>query len=525
MRARTALARQVQDLTLAVGPADGSTTMGRRQFLAAAGGVAAVTATGLHRRYRHHASGTASPARVIVVGAGVAGLTCAYRLQQQGIVSTVLEASDRVGGRTRTLRGFFAAGQISEEGGEFIDTDHRRTRALAAELGLVLDNLPAGTPGNLKSNDFFFNGATYPYRHAQEAFQQLYPALHQDFLTCKALRYDNHPPGAVRLDQMSIAEWIDRRVPDGARSRFGALLTEAYTGEDAVATDQASAVNIISQLGQSPEKSLHLYGKEDDSYRIRGGNDQIATRLANRLGPGVVRLDSPLVAIRRHGREVVCSIANGAAVRDVAADHVVLALPFTTLRRTDFSGAGFSAAKRACIDELGMGTNSKLVLQFDERVWRIQGRDGYTESDLGTGSTWEQSVDQPGSQGLLALFTGGLASAAYGDVPAHAPASDQLRRHTAQVLDRLFPGISGYDNGLAYLNHWAADPYCYGSYSAYLIGQFSRFEGLEGLAEGPVHFCGEQCSDRFQGYIEGAVETGEHAATEVAQALGSGSPL
>jgi monoamine oxidase len=515
------LARQVQDLARAAGPHEGSATMGRRQFLAAAGGVVAITATD-HRWRRRRPPGAPSPARVIVVGAGVAGLTCAYRLQQQGIDSTVFEASGRVGGRTRTLRGFFAGGQISEEGGEFIDTDHRRTRALAAELGLELDNLPAGTPGNLKSNDFFFHGATYPYRRAQEAFRQLYPALHEDFLTCKALRYDHHPPGAVRLDQMSIAEWIDLRVPDGAQSQFGALLTEAYTGEDAVATDQASAVNIISQLGQSPEKSFHLYGKEDDVFRIRGGNDQIATRLANRLGSGVVHLDSPLVALRRGDRGVVCSIANGVAVTDTVADHVVLALPFTTLRRTDFSRAGFSAAKRACIEELGMGTNSKLVLQFDEPVWRVQGRDGYTESDLGTGSTWEQSVDQPGPEGLLALFTGGQASAAYGDVPAHAPASDHLRRHTTQVLDRLFPGISAYDNGLAYLNHWAADPYCYGSYSAYLVGQFSRFEGLEGLAEGPVHFCGEHCSDRFQGYIEGAVETGEHAATEVARALGSG---
>ena len=142
--------------------------------------------------------------RVVVVGAGVAGLVCAHRLWQHGVRCTVYEASDRVGGRTMTLRGYFAGGQIVEQGGEAIDTDHHAVRRLAAELGLRLDDTYAETPGGLRSNRFEFANRRYPYSQASRDFAAVYPALQRDLHA-----FATSPRTARELDEMSVADWLD----------------------------------------------------------------------------------------------------------------------------------------------------------------------------------------------------------------------------------------------------------------------------------------------------------------------------
>ena len=102
--------------------------------------------------------------RVVIVGAGVAGLTCAYRLRQAGIASRVFEASDRVGGRTWTLRNYFAEGQIAEHGGEFISLGQLEVQRLARELDLRLINVNRHEPGH---DTYFFDGVRYTVDEAK----------------------------------------------------------------------------------------------------------------------------------------------------------------------------------------------------------------------------------------------------------------------------------------------------------------------------------------------------------------------
>ena len=154
------------------------TTRGQVLRRGAAGLAAGVVATGWQPP--GWAGAASAPGRVVVVGAGVAGLTCAHRLRQHGIACAVYEASDRVGGRTKTLRGYFADGQIVEQGGEAIDTDQHAVRRLVAELGLHLDDTFADTPAGLRSNRFQFAGRRYPYHRASRDFAAVYPALQRD---------------------------------------------------------------------------------------------------------------------------------------------------------------------------------------------------------------------------------------------------------------------------------------------------------------------------------------------------------
>jgi monoamine oxidase len=484
------------------------TTRGQIVRRAAVGAAAGMVASGC----RSQRSATAARDRdgVVVVGAGVAGLTCAYRLLQHGIHASVYEASERVGGRTRTLRGFFADGQIVEQGGEAIDTDQHAVRRLVAELGLRLDDTFADTPGSLTSNRFEFHRRRYTYARASRDFAAVYPALQRDLRA-----FARSPRAARELDEMSAADWIGSRVPGGNGSQLGRLIGEAYCSEDGVPIEAGSALAMITQLGESAKRPLSLYGDSDERFKVHGGADQIARRLARRLPAGAIAVGMPLVGLRRNAdRSYTCAFAGGRVVR---ADRVVLALPFTTLREVDYRAAGFSSRKEAAIRELGMATNAKLTLQFSRKTWRLDGYDGYVETDRIPGDTWDTTVNQRGREGILVVYTGGRRGATYPVSHAHGPAPAGVARETVAQLAAIYPRLERDFTGRAHLDAWVQDPWSRGSYAAFLVGQYTRFpQHVRGGREGGVHFAGEHTDTDQQGYIDGAVRTGERAARELA---------
>lgn len=490
---------------------DQRTTRGQVVRRAAAGLAAGVVATGCRSAAGARAARTSG--RVVVVGAGVAGLSCAYRLHQRGVACTVYEASDRVGGRTKTLRGYFADGQIVEQGGEAIDTDHRAVRRLAAELGLRLDDTFAETPSGLRSNRFEFAGRRYPYHLASRDFAAVYPALQRDL---RAFR--TSPRAARELDEMSVADWLDSRVPGGRDSELGRLIGEAYCAEDGVPITAGSALAMITQLGESPRRPLALYGGSDERFKLHGGVDQIAHRLAGRLPAGTIALSTPLTGLRRDADgSYTCSFARtGGGGLEVRADRVVLTLPFTTLREVDYRRAGFSRAKDAAIQHLGMATNAKLTLQFARRTWRLDGYDGYIETDRIPGDTWDTTVNQPGREGILVVYTGGRRGATYPTTRAHGPAPAAVARETVGRLATIYPHLERDFTGRAHLDAWVHNPWSHGSYAAFLVGQYTRFPGhVRAGREGRVHFAGEHTDTAQQGYIDGAVRSGERVVHEL----------
>jgi monoamine oxidase len=488
-------------------PGERRTTRAQIVRRAAAGVAAGMVATGCRSQGATRAARDRD--RVIVIGAGVAGLTCAYRLLQGGVHASVHEASGRVGGRTLTLRGFFADGQIVEQGGEAIDTGQHAVRRIVAELGLRLDDTYAETPGDLGSNRFDFHRRRYRYARASRDFARVYPALQRDLRA-----YARSHRAARELDEMSAADWIGSRVPGGTGSQLGTLIGEAYCAEDGVPIEAGSALAMITQLGESARRPLSLYGDSDERFRVRGGADQIAHRLAGRLPAGAISMGSPLVALRRNGDgSYTCTFAGG---RETRADRVVLALPFTTLREVDYRGAGFSRAKDAAIRELGMATNAKLTLQFSRKTWRLDGDDGYLETDRIPGDTWDTTVNQRGREGILVVYTGGRRGATYPTTRAHGPAPAGVARETVARLATIYPGLERDFTGRAHLDAWVHNPWSRGSYAAFLVGQYTRFtQAVRAGREGGVHFAGEHTDTDQQGYIDGAVRTGERAAREL----------
>ena len=507
--ARTPLVRGLQDAVARVAAEEvGARPTTRRELLRRAG-IAGLGLTALGRLAP--VARAAGSARIAIVGAGLAGLTCAYRLKQQGYVATVYEASNRVGGRCWTGRGDFADSQVYEHGGELIDSGHIQLKHLTQELGFDLDNLLQAELTGTEMRGYF-DGQQYTFAQMSDDLKTIWQQLHKDVSAASyPTLYNLSTPRGRELDQLSIIDWIQLYVPGGIASKLGQLLDVAYTIEYGAESSDQSSLNLLYLLGYVGPGQFRIFGKSNEKLRVRGGNDQIPTALASRIA-GQIQTGTELVAVKQNaGGTYTLTFKAGSGTLTVTADKVVLALPFSILRSSvDISKAGFEPLKLTAIREQGMGTNSKLHLQFTRRLWRDLGSNGETYADTGYQNTWEVSRSQPGQSGILVDYTGGQIGASFG---SGTPAS-RARKFLAQI-EPVFPGISKAWNGRATIDFWAASPWTKGSYSYFKVGQYTKFAGIERKQQGNCHFAGEHTSIEFQGYLNGAVESGERAADEI----------
>jgi monoamine oxidase len=311
---------------------------------------------------------------------------------------------------------------------------------------------------------------------------------------------------------MSIVDWLNETCPNGgANSKLGQLLDVAYNIEYGAECSVQSALNLLYLLGYSGQGQFRVFGPSNEKYHVTGGNDQIPLELGRRLG-SQISTGTELIAIKLDsGGTYTLTFQQGLGTKTVTADHVVLALPFSILRSSvDYRKAGFEPRKVTAIKELGMGTNSKLHVQFTKRYWNQLGNNGNLYGDTGFQDTWEVTRAQPGTPGILVDYTGGTIGASFGSGTPSSRATQFLGQ-----IDPLLPGIGSYWNGRATIDYWTAYPWTKGSYSYWKVGQYTKFSGIESTAQGNCHFAGEHTSQDNQGYMEGGVETGTRACSEI----------
>jgi monoamine oxidase len=509
--ARTPLAQWVED---AAAQASAEAGITRRQALKRAGLAGASVA--LAGAFAPAARAATAP-RIVVVGAGLAGLTCADALRQAGYVAAVHEAhATRIGGRCWSDATTWAGGQVSEHGGELIDQGHTGVRQLASSLGLTLDNLLMAEQNGTEPT-YYFDGAGYPEAQATTDLKAVWQQIHGDVSAASyPTLYNSSTPRGRVLDAMSITQWIANYVPGGTASKLGQLLDTAYNIEYGAECSQQSSLNMLYLLGYSGQGNLRIFGPSNEKYHVRGGNDQLARGLGGRLS-GQITMGSALSSIKPGAAAGTWTLTfiQGGATKTLTADRLVLAVPFSVLRSAvDLKKSGFPTRKMSAINELGMGTNSKLHLQFSSRHWNSVGSNGETYADTGYQNTWEVSRGQAGSAGILVNYTGGNIGASFG---SGTPAS-RAQQFLGQ-LEPVLPGISSRWNGRATIDYWQGNPLTKGSYSYWKVGQYTKFAGAEGEQVGTCHFAGEHTSIDNQGYLEGAVETGQRAADEILSAL------
>lgn len=486
-------------------------TLSRRQLLQAGAFLSGTAILHPDRLFRS-VSPVASDSKVLIVGAGIAGLTAAYRLRQAGVPVEIAEASDRVGGRLVSLSHHSNAASTVELGGEFIDTRHTAVRSLAAELGLEMADLKAADVG-LDTEIFYFQGQKVSHGAIAATFAPLAERIVQDLrrLGKRELTYRTPNPAAAELDRLSLAEYLAQADADPVLDQ---LVRAAYVTEFGRDAEDQSCLNMLYLIGNQTGQ-WSTYGISDERWHVIGGNEQLPRQLAKSVEDAIATglwLES--IREQSDGRYLV-SFRQGSGSVERTYDRILLTLPFSVLRLVSLD-VELPPAKRQAIAELGYGTGTKLSTPYAERIWRTRyDSTVYIYADLPFQNTWESARYTPGPGGWLTDLRGGTEGVILGSGEA-----DDHARQLAQDLEPLFPGISQVERGRSLRAFWAAEPYAFGSYSCYRPGQWTQFGGVEGERVGNLWFAGEHCAMESQGYMNGACETAELAALDILQDMG-----
>ncbi|KAA0216402.1 FAD-dependent oxidoreductase [bacterium] len=435
--------------------------------------------------------------RVAIVGAGLAGLNCAYQLKKSGLRATIFEASDRAGGRCYSKTGLLNAGQTAELGGEFIDTGHADMLALCRELGLSL--LDMSQDSAVINEAYFLDGRHYSEGEVIEAFKAFVPRLEADVAAMET------PEGLARLDAWSLRTYLDAIACTGWLRK---LLVAAFVTEFGLDDDAQTCLNLISMIGTDLSEGFKVFGESDERFKVVGGNQQVALGLAQRL-EGQIEFGRRLTRLSRQGSAFRLEFDKGEA----SADLVVLALPFTLLREVEVK-LDLPAQKWRAIRELSYGMCTKVMLGTTSRPWRQQGYSGSVYSDQPFQLAWDNARLQAGSGAGITLYSGGSAAMRAGE----GSVQEALKR-LLPGLELAFPGVTQAGNQHLHRMHWPAHPLARCAYSAYTVGQWSTLSGHEFEPVGDLYFCGEHCSEDFQGFLNGAAETGRRAAELIAAAV------
>lgn len=492
----------------AVDEAREKAALSRRRFL---GGVAAAGAS-LALAPRAFAGKTPS-IDVGIVGAGLAGLQCAYQLGQAGLAPTLYEASSRLGGRQFSLRGMFP-GQVAERGGELIDNLHKTMLGWVNKLGLTREDMRS--PDELF---YYFDGQRIPESTIVDEYRAFVAAMRADLQASSgAPTADTFNAADQTLDRTSLADYLTSR---GCGRWAKKAIEAAYLAEYGRDLGEQSCLNFLLFIHADRRSKFTPFGVySDERFHVVEGNDKIASGIAARLARQP-ELDMRLESVRKtaNGRiELTLRNGNRSIVR--THDRVVLAIPFTVLRTVTLDASlELPAWKRLAIDTLGYGDNAKQMVGFDGPHWAELGADGASYSDLPNHqTTWETSPTTATTE--HAVLTD-YASAARG----RSLDPNKLQQETDRFLtdlDRVFPGAKAKASrvGGKYVSHieaWPTNPLTRGSYTCYTPGQFTTIAENEGKPIGNLHFAGEQTNSFYvwQGFMEGALLSGIDAANEV----------
>lgn len=493
--------------------------LSRRRFLKQAAGAAAVAGASTMlpgcRSTQPKIVPKSTAPRIAIVGGGMAGLNAAYTLKKSGLPATVFEASKRTGGRMWSAQDMLASGLTTEIGGEFLDSGHDDMFALIQEFNLPMLDMHDDAKAGLIEDACFFGGRHYTEAEIVEAFRPLATRMQGDFAGLGETIDYHSTGGAETLDRTTLEEYLGRRL--GAVGFLRALLEVAYVTEYGLDAGQQSALNLLTLIGLDTADGFAVFGESDERYKVLGGNQRVTDELAGRLA-GLIVHEYRLTAVRSRGSGFTLTFdRKGSGSIDVDADFVVMTVPFSLLREVDIN-LELPPAKRKAIDELGYGTNAKLLLGFHAPAWRTLGYSGNVLTDEAFQLGWDNSRLQKNANGGFTMYSGGKAGITVGEgTPA-----EQAKR-LIPGLSAVFPGVADRRNGRIERFHWPSFPHSKGSYACYKPGQWTTIRGAECEPVGNLFFAGEHCSPEFQGFMNGAAETGRRAAEAILASVRSAS--
>ena len=436
--------------------------------------------------------------RVVVIGAGFAGLACADELAHAGYEVRLVEARSRVGGRVMSLRNL-AKDKIVEGGGELVGPNQPTWMAYAKRFKLSFIELPWNP-----SDSIVLGGEVLPPDAARSLWNDMRQALAR--LNEPAAKIDPfypwQSPQAKQLDAQSLDDWIRMLDVD---DRVKQLIAIQMTGINGLIPAWQSLLGILAIVRGG---GLQKFWDETDTMHCVGGADQLATKLhesfIRQRGEKAAVLNRPVRAIRRRGSSWQLELASGETWE---ADDIVLTVPPSTWNKIAF--------EPTLPGELTvpLAASTKYIAVTNRPVWKDHRREPNAMATGPIQLTWETTAGQ-GEHGEHALvaYAGGDAA---DDVRGWTTEERDSRVRTA--LDQFFPGYAQAMTGSRFLD-WMNDPWSKGSYSFPAPGQVTTVGPLldRGLHD-HLHFAGEYACYAFTGWMEGALESGVRTARRLAK--------
>lgn len=433
--------------------------------------------------------------RVAIIGAGFSGLACAYELMMAGYDVTVIEARDRVGGRVLSF-GDLVPGKNVEGGAELIGSNHPHWVAYKEKFGLEFLDVTEGEEG--AQSPLMLGGKMLDLKEAKELYEQMEAAMNRMNDDAWPINEDTPwtSPNAAALDRKTTMQWVEE-LKLSPICKLGVI--SELAGNNGQSLDKQSYLGNLTQVkGGGCEK----YWTESEVYRCKGGNQQLATKLAEQIGPGRIITGLPVTDVNGRGDRMVITCKDG---RTIEVDDVVLTTPPTTWKKIRFTPELPPSINPQT------GDNVKYLAVVKSRFWNEAKLSPDSQSDGFISMTWEGTDNQPGDgPAELTAFSGGPAAAQARGFPR-----EQRDARYAEELEKFYPGFTKAFTSARFMN-WPEDPWTLMGYSFPAPGQVTTVGPLMAKGLGRLHFAGEHTCYKMVGYMEGALTSGASVARRLA---------
>ena len=444
--------------------------------------------------------------RILVIGAGLAGLSCAYELDRAGYNVMLLEAKSHPGGRVRTYRDNFADNLYAEMGAEYVDSSDKHVKKYCEQFGLSI--LPA------KQYDGIYVRNRHIYMKDVKSGMARLP-------------FDGTIKGKLFGQEVKyIQKWIDLAKKEGtANEKIQALdkisveqlLKQGGAPKDIIQLytylNATESTTIPSKMSALSMVLSHIktsgFSENTVEGRILGGNDQLPKGFAKRLG-SKIKYNHAVKSVITTSDGIEVHLSGHENNNTIKAAKIVFAIPTTILKNIKVY-PGFSKEKSQTIQNQSYGHVMKIAMQFQQRFWENSDSIGqriFTDTPLRR--VYHFSIDQPGPRGILLSFTSGSDARKLGGL------SEKNRMKISKESCKNIWNNSNdfWENGIS--KYWNEDKWIKASYSLKGVGQ-NDYRKILAKAENPFYFAGEHTAINYAS-MDGAIESGIRASDEIKMA-------
>ena len=443
--------------------------------------------------------------KVLILGAGMAGMSAAIELIKLGHDVKILEGQMRAGGRIKTLRSPFSDSLYADMGAARIPENHEWTMKYIKEYGLEL------YPFNPVEGDYIhlMKGKRIRYTSQSPASLNNYPvnlSVKELESGWQGISTDPLEKLMTNLGDPTSLEWPHQQIAqydDYSLKEY--LETTGYSKEIAdllmIGWETEKGMN-MSVLELIRELSLSFGATRN---KIVGGNDLLPTKMAESIS-NYIEYGTKVIGINQSENDVSITVKRGEQSETLKADRVICTFPLPVVKKMDFVKA-LSKEKQKAINELTYWDLSRTVFQVSERYWQKDGLNGFAATDQPM-EIWDPNYESNSKRGLIAAYV------KHDDSQLIAGWSDQQRLDFAsKQVDIAFPGLMNYSEG-GHTKCWKEDPWALGAHSIGTRNQITTLLPHLMKPEGRIHFAGEHAS-AYHGWIQGAIESGNRAAKEI----------